>query len=198
MAPQPPSHVNLVTPPLQMDHFDFFSALRAPLLALALPPKTVLLPCSEFQTPTSHTFCISSLPWCDSPCDHFMPIIRGRSIRVDAHYSQSGRPPSIPHPCYTCPRHNNMPQQPPHSTCKDTDRKPPRAPPLTSVTGSLPPNTDVASSSTPTPLPHPDFTDVQRETFQDLCKENAKMKLCQELMEKCLDWLLDSGAQEPS
>jgi hypothetical protein len=39
MAPQPPSHVNLVTPPLQMDHFDFFSAPRAPLLVLLFLPR---------------------------------------------------------------------------------------------------------------------------------------------------------------
>jgi hypothetical protein len=48
-----------------------------------------------------------------------------------------------------------MAQRPPHSTGEDTDRKPPDAPPLTSATGSLPPNPDVASSSAPTPPPHP-------------------------------------------
>jgi hypothetical protein len=69
---------------------------------------------------------------------------------------------------------------------------------LTSTTGSLPPNPDAASSSSPTPLPHPDFTDVQRETIQALRKDNAEMKFLQELMEKRLDWLLDSGAQDPS
>jgi hypothetical protein len=78
------------------------------------------------------------------------------------------------------------------------DRKPPSAPPMTSATGLLPPNPDATSSSSPTPLPHPVFTDVQRETILALCQDNAEMKFRQELMEKRLDWILDSGAQDPT
>jgi hypothetical protein len=66
MAPQPPSQVNLVTHPLQMAHFELFSAPRAPLLAPALLPKPALLLCFEIRTPSSHTFCTPSLPRCDS------------------------------------------------------------------------------------------------------------------------------------
>jgi hypothetical protein len=50
----------------------------------------------------------------------------------------------------------------------------------------------------PHPSPHPGFSDLQRETINSLCKDNAEMKFLQELMEKHLDWLMDSGAQDPS
>jgi hypothetical protein len=65
----------------------------------------------------------------------------------------------------------------------------------TSDTATHFPNPEAASNSLPSPPPHPVFTDAQREIIMELRRDNDEQKFLQELMEKRLDWLLDSGAK---
>jgi hypothetical protein len=78
------------------------------------------------------------------------------------------------------------------------DCKPASTPVTTSTTATHIPNPEATSSSIPTPPPHPVFTDAQREVIMELRRDNDEQKFRQEMMEKCLDWLLDSGVKNPA
>jgi len=198
MAPQITLQVSLVTLPWQMDHYTLSSSLQALLPTLVLHSMLDLLFCYNHHPLASCNCWTLYLPLCDPPRCHLIPRTWGRSLRASSRSVEIGHTPYTSHPCCTCPCHTKMAQHfsPPPS--EDIDRKPPFAPPMTSATSPLPPNMDATSSSSPTPLPHPLFTDVHRETILALRQNNAEMKFCLELMEKRLDWLLDSGAQDPT
>lgn len=76
------------------------------------------------------------------------------------------------------------------------DRKPASPPVTTFATASNFPNPDAASSSFPWPPPHPVFMDSQREIIMEMHQDNEENKFRQKMIEKLLEWLLDSGAKD--
>jgi hypothetical protein len=45
--------------------------------------------------------------------------------------------------------------------------------------------------------PPPGFTDIQCDLILELRRDNDEQKFQKELMEKKLDWILDSGSEDP-
>jgi hypothetical protein len=77
------------------------------------------------------------------------------------------------------------------------DTKPTLSPPSSSSPTLPVPNPGNASSSQIPPPSPPGFMVVQCDLILALCRDNDEQKFKQELMEKKLDWLLDSGSEDP-
>jgi hypothetical protein len=129
----------------------------------------------------------------------FMPHERGRPRHASGSHSlvHSSTAHSLALLGCNCACHLQMEPHPAHSTSTDFEAKPtPTLPPSTTPIISIPVHAQ-ASSSNPLPSSHPVFTEEQHNTIQALKHNNAEQKFRQELMEKRLDWLLDSGAVDP-
>jgi hypothetical protein len=131
----------------------------------------------------------------------FMPRERGRSKRASGSRSNLwGRG----HSAYRssnfgcgCSCHSAMESRSTLPTSNDEDVKPNLTQPLSSSPTIPAPNPANASNSHSPPPPHPGFTEAQREIIWELRRDNDEHKFRQDLMEKRLDWLLDSGAEDP-